>query len=615
MSTAVLKFVPLLLALCVPAFAQTANDVVVEKSIKTIDLNADGTFTQVNEVMMRLVTEQGAKGGGQVPLPYSESLQTLEVLEAYTLKPDGTRIDVAADKIFTQAAPIAVSAPTFNDLKVKIIVFPEPMAGGKIYFRVRAQQKTPMFPNQFSYYELIPSHVAIESYVVRVSAPSGFSIRTDSRDVSGGKQLDRDGRSQWEWKYANRFPRATEPFELAGSDFGPYVAISSFTDWSELARAYRERAANKVAVTPEIQTLADDIIRGISDPKAQAAAIYHWVARNVRYVGVFLGLGGFVPRDTADILKTKYGDCKDHTVILESLLRAIGIEATPVLISTVPSYKLPAVPVAGAFNHAISYLPGLDLYLDATASFHGYGSLPNADAGKPVLLVSSGKLAMTPVPGATVDTVHNRIEMTIKPDGTIIGKSYIFTTGDGENGLRRQVASVPVGAKNKAVTRWLGSSEKGEGTYTSTDPNDLAKPFTFSANYEIKDAVNLQSPGAFPLPRGLAFKPVHQGIFTGDLNSPSRKTPFKCGSATLSEEVSLQLPAETRVSALPKDVSHREKTMTFVATYKMEAQKIVINRKFVLERENEYCDPSMWAEVVRMRDVLSRDARAQVLIQ
>ena len=55
--------------------------------------------------------------------------------------------------------------------------------------------------------------------------------------------------------------------------------------------------------------------------------------------------------------------------------------------------------------------------------------------------------------------------------------------------------------------------------------------------------------------------------------------------------------------------------MTFVATYKMEAQKIVINRKFVLERENEYCDPSMWAEVVRMRDVLSRDARAQVLIQ
>ena len=218
MSTAVLKFAPLLLALCVPAFAQTANDVVVEKSIKTIDLNADGTFTQVNEVMMRLVTEQGAKGGGQVPLPYSESLQTLEVLEAYTLKPDGTRIDVAADKIFTQAAPIAVSAPTFNDLKVKIIVFPEPMAGGKIYFRVRAQQKTPMFPNQFSYYELIPSHVAIESYVVRVSAPSGFSIRTDSRDVSGGKQLDRDGRSQWEWKYAGTAHRQRQVGKHAGCD-------------------------------------------------------------------------------------------------------------------------------------------------------------------------------------------------------------------------------------------------------------------------------------------------------------------------------------------------------------------------------------------------------------
>ena len=615
MNLPVLKFVAVLLSLCIPTIAQAANDIVIERTTKTVDLNADGTFDQVNEVMMRLVTEQGAKGAGQVPLPYSESLQTLEVVEAYTLKPDGTRLEVPADKIFTQAAPIAVSAPMFNDLKYRIIVFPEPLPGGKIYFRVNIKQKTAYFPNQFSHYELIPTQLAIEAFAFRLSAPAGITIRTDARDMTGGKLADKEGRSQWEWKYANTEARTAEPNELAASDFGPYLAMSSFADWSELAKAYRERAANKVAASPEIQALADDLTKGVTDPKVQSQAIYNWVTRNVRYVGVFLGLGGFVPREAAEILKTKYGDCKDHTVILESLLRAKGINAAPVLISTAHSYRLPNVPVAGAFNHAITYVPSLDLYLDSTSSFSRYAFLPGADAGKPVLQIGSGKLAATPVAHAKDDTVFNRVEMIIKPDGSISGKSLIFTMGSGESGLRRQIAFVPAGSKDKFVTRWLGNTQKGDGTYVSSDPNDLDKPFTFSVDYEIKEAVSLQSPGAFPVPRGFLYFSIHQAISTGDLNSTTRKTPFRCGSATLSEEVSLHLPEDVKVLALPKDVAHRDKTGTFEATYRQDGQKILVIRKLVRDREREYCDPSMWEEVVRMRDVIARDARAQVLIQ
>ena len=323
--------------------AQSANDVVLEKSIRSVDLNTDGTFSQISEVLIRLVTEQGAKGGGQIPLPYSESLQTLEILEAYTLKPDGTRIDVPADKIFTQAAPIAVSAPQFNDIKLKIIVFPEPLAGGKIYFKTRVVQKTALFPNHFSHFEVIPSNQLLESYTLRISAPKTLALNIESRDVTGGKLPETagdNGRAQWMWTFANTTARKPEPFEVAGTDFGPYVAISSFENWGALANAYRERAESKAAVNPEIQALADEITVGVSEPKMQAQAIYQWVARNVRYVGVFLGLGGFVPRDVSDILKTKYGDCKDHTVILETLLKAKGIDSTPVLISDLVNFSL-----------------------------------------------------------------------------------------------------------------------------------------------------------------------------------------------------------------------------------------------------------------------------------
>ena len=610
----ILKLVAIILSIYIP-IAHAASDIVIEKSSKVVELNADGTFSQTNELMVRLVSEQGAKGMGQVPLAYSESLQTMDIVEAYTLKPDGTRLNVPADKIFTQAAPIAVSAPMFNDIKYKIIVFPEPLAGGKVYFRLNVKQKTPFFPSHFSHYELISSLFPLEAFSFRLSAPIGYAIKTDVREVAGGKLPDKDGRSHWEWTYKNPVGRSADPFELAGSDFGPYIAMSSFADWSGLARAYADRAKGKVAVTPEIQMLADDITKGLIEPKAQTEAIYRWVARNVRYVGVFLGLGGFVPRDVSDILKTKYGDCKDHTVILETLLKAKGIDSTPVMISTLPSFKLPKVPTVGSFNHAITYVPSLDMYLDSTASFARFGELPNADAGKPVLQIDNGKLAHTPTATAAMDTVFNRVEMTMTSDGSISGRSEIVTKGEPEARLRQMIAAVPANQQDTLVTRWLGSTQKGSGTISSGEVSDLTKPFTLAANFEIKDAVSVQSPGAFPIPQGFFYRDIHRIISTGGLNTENRNTPFICGSGTHVDEMILNLPSEIKVLALPKNVIHKDTAIMFEATYRQEGQKILVNRKLVATRTTEHCEPFLWDEIVRVSGVLTRDAKAQVLIQ
>jgi hypothetical protein len=591
-----------------------ANDAIIEKTLRDIRANADGTFTQTNEVLLRLVTEQGAKGSAQVPIPYSESLQTLEIAEAYTLKPDGTRIDVPMDKIFTQAAPVAVSAPMFNDMKFKIIAFPDPMPGGKLYFRVNLKQTTPHFPNHIGSIEPLLTQLAVENWVMRVSVPAGYSLKTVSHGLQGSKFVDADGRQRWEWVFRNPSAIAGEPYELAPMDHGPMIAFSSFNDWTELARAYRERAADKVKVTAEIQTLADDITKGIADKRGHAAAISQWVARNVRYVAVFLGLGGFVPRDANEILKTKFGDCKDHTVILEALLRAKGIESTGALVHTLPTFKLPDVATIGAFNHIITYIPSLDAYVDSTSAFDRFGVLPGVVSGKPVLHIADGKVAATPSHKAADERVTNKVELTLQADGTIKGKSSVTVAGSYEGNLRQTLNAVPANQKDKFVARWLGASKKGEGKYESSDPSDLTKPLTLTADYEIKDAVSLESPGAFPIPRGFSFVPIHGAVSTSNHNKP-RKTPFKCGSDTLNEDVSLTLPAEVKVAALPKDVNYKSASFTFEARYKQEGQTLRVTRKLVRDRTKEFCEPEMWDEVIKTVDIINRDARAQVLIQ
>ena len=41
------------------------------------------------------------------------------------------------------------------------------------------------------------------------------------------------------------------------------------------------------------------------------AALYNYVAQNIRYVSLSFGLGRFQPHSAADVFKNQYGDCKD----------------------------------------------------------------------------------------------------------------------------------------------------------------------------------------------------------------------------------------------------------------------------------------------------------------
>jgi len=54
-------------------------------------------------------------------------------------------------------------------------------------------------------------------------------------------------------------------------------------------------------------------------------------------------------------VQRRYGDCKDKTYLLVSLLRAVGIEADPMLVSlTTPKTPARLLPTPDAFDHVVA---------------------------------------------------------------------------------------------------------------------------------------------------------------------------------------------------------------------------------------------------------------------
>ena len=582
----------------------------------SIQVNRDGSNTQVIERVLRVETEQGIRSAGEQRVSFNSALEDVEVLEAYTLQPDGSRVEVATDKIRTQDV-VADGDVAFSDEKVKVIIFAKVAVGSLLGYRFKSTQHTAYFPGHFFQSEVITPHYRHEDFSIDLTYDPGLALQMDADRMLGGPvpslPTDPPGSVRHRYTYREMQAHPPESGQLDLADFAPHLLISSFAGYPELAKAYQARAKPKAGVSPAIAALSAQLVAGAADERDKVRRLYNWVARNIRYVSVSVGAGGYVPHEAQSVLELRYGDCKDHVVLLEALLDAAGIASSAVLINTEDSYRLPKLAMPSAFDHAISYVPSLDLYLDSTAEFAPMGMLPNADMAKPVLLTALGRVGMTPATDPAKDYTSTELELSLQPDGGIVGKSRARLHGylqvasrstQQANATREQA-----GVINRLLARFM---ESGTGKITPTRPGDLDAPWLVQTEFELDPVVNVPGPSAMTLPAGLS-----PGRIKGMLYRPpaNRRFPSSCQSVRHVEAIALSFPASVRLGRTPQDVNFGRGALEYSASYRLEGQLLKVRREFVIRRSGTVCGPSDDRDWEAFQTVLQRDMRAQVFFE
>jgi hypothetical protein len=165
--------------------------------------------------------------------------------------------------------------------------------------------------------------------------------------------------------------------------------------------------------------------------RALVAAVHGFVVSQIRYVGLEFGIHGYKPYRVDDVLRRRFGDCKDKASLAHALLEALGIDSRLVLLRMRRLGRIPEAPASLAvFNHAILYVPELDLWLDGTASYSGSRELPAEDAGATALVVNPDGVARfgtLPELRAAENRVESAFEIALAPDGraAVHGRSRI----------------------------------------------------------------------------------------------------------------------------------------------------------------------------------------------
>ncbi len=147
-----------------------------------------------------------------------------------------------------------------------------------------------------------------------------------------------------------------------------WLQFSEYADWREVARWGETLFPANEPLPDELLALVQRWLR-LPSPSERASAALQWVQNEIRYVSVSLGESSHRPHPPAEVLKNRYGDCKDKTLLLMRLLQAMGIPAHAALASlAAPQRPAVLLPSPLAFDHVVvqARLDDRDYYLDGT---------------------------------------------------------------------------------------------------------------------------------------------------------------------------------------------------------------------------------------------------------
>lgn len=188
--------------------------------------------------------------------------------------------------------------------------------------------------------------------------------------------------------------------KLAPKKFGMEGFEANMDTWKDFGHWFLALNKGQDELPEEIKKMVQELVQDEDSPHKKINILYQYLQNNIRYVSIQLGIGGWRPMSSKEVITNKYGDCKGLTILMKALLKEAGIHSdyTLVMAGANPSFDLEFP--SNQFNHAILRVPmkADTLWLECTSDIFPAGYLGSFTSNRPVLVITQegGELDHTP---------------------------------------------------------------------------------------------------------------------------------------------------------------------------------------------------------------------------
>lgn len=384
---------------------------------RVLQVFPDGTDQEYVQQVVQVDSEMAARVFQQMPLPYDRDRERLRVITAEVIHPDGSR---SKARSIRDRSDVSHAAGAYYHVYTKEITFDELWPGDRVHveYKRESREKRNRFRDFFGVLVPLQSWVPTVEASVHIAGPAEMTLYTGQWGIEPPTVEDRDG-----LRLTSFFARdlAALPQESNGPGYyelGAYLSATNFGSWDQVAAWWMDLSRDQFRLGEDGQALAAELATGGEGEEQLVRRVYEHVVRNTHYVGLEFGIHGWKPYESQLVLDRGYGDCKDQATLLVALLGEVGVEAEVVLLQTVINGRAADHPAnLHLFNHAIVYVPALELYLDATAEYAPLEALRWDDQGALGLRVArDGSGTLVELPLAAAETNLTTSDTTVQLD-------------------------------------------------------------------------------------------------------------------------------------------------------------------------------------------------------
>jgi hypothetical protein len=268
--------------------------------------------------------------------------------------------------------------------------------------------------------------------------------------------------------------------------------------WRAIGQWVTTLEADRPAPSPEIIAQVQTLIASAPDFYTKLSRITDSIQKNIRYFVVIRGIGGLQANHAADIFRNKYGDCKDKTTLLISMLQVAGIHAFYVPVDDRRGIVDPNAPSLFG-NHMITAIevpsdvqdPRLlaivkakdgkrYLIFDPTNERTPVGNLPAYLQGSYGILSAgpSSQIIALPVLPPDANPNERKGSFTLALDGTLTGSVDTIRSGSGGGELRNLLKYSDEKERRESLETAVARDVPGVvlNSLQYVQPGDLDKP-------------------------------------------------------------------------------------------------------------------------------------------
>jgi tetratricopeptide (TPR) repeat protein/transglutaminase-like putative cysteine protease len=572
-----------------PDYSQEA--VVIEHYHQAIRFENDGTGRDQLDAQIKIVSESGVQGMGQLKVGYSALSDKLEIVYVRVRKPDGTVVTAQESAIQDLTLP---DAPVYTDYHEKHISVPSLRPGDVLEYEFVRTITNPLTPGQFWTSVNFSEKGIILDQQLEINVPKERQIKLKSKPGYEPKITEEGDRRIYRWTYTHLKDEEEGPLSKRKKKKSPHrsedeistVQLTTFQSWEELGAWYASLERDRRQPNAAIQAEGEELAQGKTDDMAKVKALYEYVSRNIRYVSLSFGLGRYQPHAASEVLSNSYGDCKDKNTLLAALLAAEGFQATSVLIGS--QHELdPEIPSPSQFDHVITRVPvnGKDIWLDSTNGVAPFRMLSAPLRDKQALAIPpDGKAGLVRTPADLPFEAFDRTQIngSINETGTLKTHFTIHLRGDQELFLRFALRQMPGNRWKDFFTMLLqrmGMQGAEIDNLKVSDPSDPDNPLQIDLDATVNNYFDWSAPES---KMGLSFMQIALAPEGDAEHDQTHPKPIKLGApGESSVEVRVTVPAKYTVH-LPIGVEVKRDYVQYASSYKFEVGQLTAIRTLKL---------------------------------